>query len=32
LLLLFIVSVPYGIRKTAPIEDPCPTTLSAIPN
>jgi O-antigen ligase len=32
LLLLFIVSVPYGIKETIPVKDPCPTTLAAIPN
>ena len=27
LLLLFIVSVPYGIAARAHVEDPCPTNL-----
>jgi O-antigen ligase len=29
LLLLFIVSVPYGIAAKAPLEEPCPTDLIA---
>jgi len=32
LLLLFIVSIPYGVIETVRIEDPCPTNLVAIPN
>jgi hypothetical protein len=32
LLLLFIVSLPYGVARTLPIEDPCPANLAAIPN
>jgi O-antigen ligase len=27
LLLLFIVSLPFGIRRTVPVEEPCPTDL-----
>jgi len=27
LLLLFIVSVPYGITARLPVEEPCPTNL-----
>ena len=30
LLLLFIVSIPYGVTKTAPVVDPCPTNLVPI--
>ncbi len=29
MLLLFIVSLPFGIRRTVPVEDPCPTNLVA---
>ena len=32
LLLLFLVSVPYGMKGTTLIEDSCSTTLSPIPN
>ena len=32
LLLLFIVSVPYGVCKNVSIEDACPTQLVPIPN
>jgi O-antigen ligase len=32
LLLLFIVSIPYGVIETARVEDPCPTNLLAISN
>src|SRR5205814_9376718 len=32
LLLLFIVSLPYGMRRTVPVEDPCPTNLVPIPS
>jgi O-antigen ligase len=32
LLLLFIVSLPYGLNKTAAVEDPCPTQLIPIPS
>ena len=32
LLLLFIVSLPYGVNKTVPVEDPCPTNLIAMPS
>jgi O-antigen ligase len=27
LLLLFIISLPFGIRRRVPVEDPCPTNL-----
>lgn len=30
LLLLFIVSMPFGIRTAAPVEDPCPTNLVTV--
>jgi O-Antigen ligase len=32
LLLLFIVSIPYGVIQTVRTEDPCPTNLVTIPN
>src|SRR5215467_12960491 len=32
LLLLFIVSLPYGVTRTLPVADPCPANLAAIPN
>jgi O-antigen ligase len=32
LLLLFIVSLPYGLNKTVPVENPCPTNLIPIPS
>jgi putative inorganic carbon (hco3(-)) transporter len=32
LLLLFIVSLPYGVTRTLPVEDSCPANLAAIPN
>jgi putative inorganic carbon (hco3(-)) transporter len=32
LLLLFIVSVPYGLNKTAVVENSCPTNLIPIPS
>ena len=32
LLLLFIVSLPYGVTRTLPVADPCPANLAAMPN
>src|SRR5205823_4411245 len=32
LLLLFIVSLPYGVNRTVPVEDPCPTNLTLMPS
>ena len=32
LLLLFVVSLPYGIERTALVKDQCPTNLIPIPN
>src|SRR5262245_15395642 len=32
LLLLFIVSLPYGITRTLPVEEPCPANLATIAN
>jgi len=32
LLLLFLVSIPYGVTRTVPVEDPCPANLVTMPN
>jgi len=32
LLLLFLVSIPCGVTRTVPVEDPCPANLVTMPN